>query len=450
MSDFSGLRVTVLGLGRHGGGIGAARFLARRGARVTISDQLSADELAGSLAALADVPIERFSLGGHRECDVREADLVVVNPAVRPSSPVLSAAAAQGIQLTSEIELFLRHCPARVIGVTGTNGKSTTATLSAAMLRAAGQRCWLGGNLGGSLLDSVDAIGADDWVVLEVSSFQLARLANDCPGPANAIVTNCTPNHLDWHGKWSEYVAAKQRLLQMQPATGMAFVGPVDELDRWRACVRGSFYTAKELPDAPQTGSWPHHLRLNAKLAAAAAAAAGVGQSAIEQALTQFQPLDHRQQAIADVAGRTFVDDSKATTPEATIAALASLKRSEPRRRVWLLAGGSDKQCDFAPLGSAIARGLGGVACYGAVGRRLSVQLAAAAPDTTLVVCKTLDEALAWCWRNSAAGDTVLLSPACASHDQYADYVARAGHFRQLVDGLAKSHNAAVSPAAVS
>lgn len=443
MIELAGRRVTVLGLGRHGGGLGAARYLARHGARLTISDTATAEELATSLAALAarnDLPIERLSLGGHDPRDIRDAELIVVNPAVRPDSPLLKLAADSGVPCTSEIELFLRACPALMIGVTGTNGKSTTVTLIAEILRAAGRRCWLGGNLGGSLLDVVEEMSAADCAVVELSSFQLARLPEGCPVPAIAVVTNCTPNHLDWHGDWNAYVSAKQRLLSLQQSGDIAIVGVAPEaVDDWRRIARGAFIVADELPPAPVPPDWPPHLHLNARVAAAAARAAGASEAAIEEAVGNFRPLEHRQQVIGAVTGRTFIDDSKATTPEATIAALAA----QPGP-VWLLLGGSDKRCDFAPLVSEAIHRARGVACYGAVGSRLAEQLtqqleipsAEGMPALSIAVHPTLDGALAWCWERSSPGDTILLSPGCASHDQYPDYVTRAGHFRRLVNDL--------------
>lgn len=445
MIDLAGRRVTLLGLGCHGGGLGAARYLARQGARVTISDTATAEELATSLAALTalnDLPIERLSLGGHDPRDIRDAELIVVNPAVRPDSPMLKLAAASGVACTSEIELYLRACPAQMIGVTGTNGKSTTVTLIAEMLRAAGQRCWLGGNLGGSLLDVVDEMSAADCAVIELSSFQLARLPDDCPVPAIAVVTNCTPNHLDWHGDWNAYVVAKQRLLRLQPSDSIAIVGVAPEaVDDWRRITRGRFLAVDELPPVPVPPDWPPHLHLNARLAAAAARAAGAREAAIAAGIGNFRPLEHRQQVIDVVNGRRFIDDSKATTPEATIAALAA----QPGP-VWLLLGGSDKQCDFATLVSVATPRVRGVACYGAVGPQVAdqfaVQLDKNGASLPIAVHPTLDDALAWCWERSAPGDTILLSPGCASHDQYPDYVARAGHFRRIVNELHDSHEA--------
>ena len=208
-----GQRATVMGLGRHGGGVGAARYLAEQGARVTVTDLADADALADSLDELAGAGIERFHLGGHREADFTEADLVVVNPAVRPDNPFVELARTAGARITSEIELFLDACPAPVIGVTGTTGKSTTAAMIAAALDAAGRRSWLGGNIGRSLLADLPRIRSDDWVVLELSSFQLHWLGENVRWPRLAVLTNFAPNHLDWHGSVEHYRQSKQRLL---------------------------------------------------------------------------------------------------------------------------------------------------------------------------------------------------------------------------------------------
>ena len=211
--DYRARRVTVMGLGHFGGGVGAARWLARQGAAVTVTDLAGPDVLRDAAAALAPEPIAAWRLGRHEEDDFRRADLVVVNPAVKPGDRFLELARQSGADAVTEIELFLRHFPGRVIGVTGSNGKSTTAAMCAAVLRADGRRAWLGGNLGGSLLDRLDEMAPDDWAVLEISSFQLFHASPAARMPDVAIVTNCTPNHLDWHGSFAQYAAAKQRML---------------------------------------------------------------------------------------------------------------------------------------------------------------------------------------------------------------------------------------------
>ena len=286
-----------MGLGRHGGGLAAARYLAEQGAVVTVTDLADAAALAESLSALADVPIAQFHLGGHRETDFIFPDLIVVNPAVRPDSPWVAARAASA-QITSEIELFLAACPAPVIGVTGTAGKSTTASMIAAIIRAAGRPVWLGGNIGRSLLGELPRIGPDDRVVLELSSFQLHWLSEAARWPRWGVLTNFAPNHLDWHGSVERYRAAKQRLLDH-----------AEDCPSWDDC---------DLPPLSVPG---RHNRANAALAAGAACAAGADRAAVERGLADFAALPHRLEFAAEIAGRTFYDDSKATTPEAAIAA---------------------------------------------------------------------------------------------------------------------------------
>ncbi|HEV3023111.1 MAG TPA: Mur ligase family protein, partial [Pirellulales bacterium] len=285
--NVAGRRVTLLGLGRHGGGIAAARWLARQGAIVTVTDLADQTALADSLALLADVPIARYRLGGHDERDVRKAELVVVNPAVRLDNPYVKLAAQSGAAFTSEIELFLRRCRGHVVGVTGSNGKSTTAAMIAEILSAAGRRVWLGGNIGRSLLDDLVPIGQDDWVVLELSSFQLSWLADDARWPETAVITNCTPNHLDWHGSFDHYASAKQRLLLRQPPDGLAVLNPLDPLvGRWAPLARGRCVTVLDECLVAQLAVPGEHNRVNAALAASAAGALGCTAAAIERGLS--------------------------------------------------------------------------------------------------------------------------------------------------------------------
>ncbi len=425
-----------MGLGRHGGGLGAARYLAERGARLTISDAAGAAALASSLDRLADLPIERLALGGHEPDDFRAAEVVVVNPAVRPDHPMVELARRSGALLTGEIELFLRACPARVIGVTGSNGKSTTASMLAAMLAAGGRRAWLGGNIGGSLLGELDAMTAADWVVLELSSFQLAHLSDDAPRPAVAVVTNCTANHLDWHGSFEAYRQAKLRIVDRRSAGTLLVLNPHDAETAASASKIGSrIHSSWPLATLPPLCVPGEHNRQNAACAAAAALLAGVEPSAIWAALAGFRGLAHRIELVGEVGGRRFYDDSKATTPEASLAALSAL--TDGGRRVWLLAGGQTKGSDYRAWGAVVAERAAGVALFGAARGALAQCLREAAPRCDLQAVEFLPEALAWCWRRSVAGDTILLSPACASLDQFVDFVARGQAFRTWVDELA-------------
>ncbi|MEE8459741.1 MAG: Mur ligase family protein, partial [Phycisphaerales bacterium] len=220
--DLAGQRVTVMGLGRFGGGVGVARYLIKLGADVLVTDLLSRDDLADSLAQLDGLPIE-YRLGEHNVSDFTTADLVVANPAVKPDNRFLRAAQAAGVPVTSEIRLLVKALPNRLrtIGVTGTAGKSTVTAMIGHILKkafpqppappgdqdtVAATNVWVGGNLGGSLLDRLDEIGKDDWVVLELSSFMLHGLREDKWSPHIAVVINISPNHLDWHGTFEHYV----------------------------------------------------------------------------------------------------------------------------------------------------------------------------------------------------------------------------------------------------
>ncbi len=239
--------MTILGLGRHGGGVAAARYYALAGAIVRVTDLADADALRESLDRLADVPIAKFTLGRHEEDDFRDADVVVVNPAVRPGNSFVELAQRTGAMITSEIELFLDACPAQVIGITGTVGKSTTASMLAAIMKESGKTTWLGGNIGHSLLAELPQISAHDVVVLELSSFQLHWLSERTHWPRGAVVTNCSPNHLDWHGSYENYMAAKRRLLAQFAGRWRGGAKPI----RPKREAMGKVLRGSELPNEP-------------------------------------------------------------------------------------------------------------------------------------------------------------------------------------------------------
>ncbi|MEX0937090.1 MAG: UDP-N-acetylmuramoyl-L-alanine--D-glutamate ligase [Pirellulales bacterium] len=432
MTKLQKVRVTVMGLGRHGGGVGVVRYLAERGARVTVTDLQPADALTDSLGAVADLPIERYRLGGHDPGDFETADCVVVNPAVPPGHPLLRLARSRGVPVTTEIDLLLDGCPTRLAAVTGSNGKSTTCAMLAEILRADGRPCHLGGNFGISLLPHVDTMHREDWVVLELSSFQLARLSRSTRGADVAIVTGCTPNHLDWHGTLDEYVRAKQRILTAQSTDSLAILCDHDpRLREWMPLVRGRLLSLRD--DAPLDGLGVPglHNRQNARLAATAAEAIGCTRQAIARALHEFPGLPHRLGCIGEVQGRQFYDDSKSTTPEATAVALETLAG-----RTWLLAGGHDKGADLELIAGALARHGAGACFFGAAADRLTVAAAQHASRAPVSRKKTLSEALHWCWQRSQPGDRILLSPGCASFDQFRDYVHRAEVFARLVNAM--------------
>ena len=461
--DVRGKRVLVMGLGRFGGGVGAARYLADRGARVIVTDLASSETLADSVVQLNRATIEALHLGSHRREDFIWAEVVVVNPAVPPEHPLLSLAQSHGAQLISEVGLFLSLCPAPTIGVTGSNGKSTTAALVHAMFKAAGRSSWLGGNIGGSLLEQLDQIQATDWVVLELSSFQLESIDSCGRSPCVALVTNFTPNHLDRHGGIAAYRRAKQTILRHQRPDDLAVLCADDaEVRSWAVRGQKLYYGLSEhgddgatLRETSLSMRWQsrqresrfefldalrlpgrHNLQ-NAVGAALCAWALGVEPVCIREALAGFRPLEHRLELVGELGGRRFFDDSKATTPEATAAALAAIQ--EP---IWLIAGGADKGLDLALLAQRIRRQVKGVVLLGDVGIRLGELLAGPTPENRrpcISYSEHMDSAVAWCFAHSEAGEAIVLSPASASFGMFVNYVQRGRAFRQAVEALRSS-----------
>lgn len=460
VDEFKNRRVTVMGLGAFGGGIGAVRYLASRGARVTVTDLKSAEQLRGSLERLRDCPSLSLRLGEHREQDFRECDLVVVNPAVPKDNRYLQIAREAGIPLTSEINLFWERNPGRTICVTGSNGKSTTTALLHSLLSAEGTgqggNCWLGGNIGISLLPELDHIRPDDWVILELSSFQLADLEPLRPNPHVALVTNFSPNHLDRHGTLDEYRQAKQNVLRWQTADRMAVLNQNDpDVASWptraqrywfgrddegREGVFGTgFDEYKRLAlfrrgnreQVLPLGDWlslpGRHNFQNAVAAACAALVAGATTAQVASGMTRFTPLPHRLQLVVEKCGRRFYDDSKATTPEAALSAIDAF-----RSPIVLLAGGYDKQIDLAPLARQIAAShVKAAALMGQTAPGLARAIAAADPQGRVAIAThaSFDAAFDWAAAHAAPGDIVLLSPGCASYDWFASYEQRGDAF---------------------
>ena len=428
--NFNGSLTTVMGLGHFGGGVAAARWLAESGARVTVCDSADQQSLAGAVGELADCNIAAFEFGPHREENFRDAELVVVNPAVRPENLMLEVARRGGAQLSSEIELFMRACPAKIVGVTGSNGKSTTAAMIASISEVDGRRTYLGGNIGGSLLGSLEQITADDLVVLELSSFQLYHLSPNAPMAQVAVVTGFSPNHLDWHDTLDDYVAAKQRILTLQTATDVAVLPTYDPaVGSWKNIVRGELLPSVELSELPRLSISGEHNRRNAACAMAAARAVGCSQSAIEDGLRAFGGLSQRMELVAEIDGRSFYNDSAATTPESTISALRSIERP-----LWLLAGGRNKGLDLDELAGEIVRTAKGAAFFGSVGEQLRRQVIAQNESFPCVAVSTMNEALRWCRRQSAPGGAIVLSPGCASTDQFTNYRQRGEEFAKMVN----------------
>ena len=456
---YANRRVTVMGLGRFGGGVGVVRYLLDQGARVTLTDLQSEAQLTDSLAKIDVECLESLVLGRHRVEDFTSAEVVVVNPAVNPKrNEYLQAALSQGVRLTSEIELFWEECPAKVIAVTGTVGKSTTASLIARLLRTLGSRTFLGGNIGISLLAEVDEMTEVDWVVLELSSFQLALLERFQPRPDVAVVTNLMPNHLDWHEDFADYRSAKQNVTRWQTHCQRVILNSDDpELADWKSdaerwsfgcevdegqpsvlMARDRFHLVngtveRELPFAllPTKLNFPH-LRENVATALAVVwSEFSFDDTQIAEALQSFEPLPHRFEYVGTYDRIDFINDSKATTPEATMAAVNSLDQP-----VILIAGGKDKHVDLQPMCESIAHKLRAVTLMGDTAESLLTMIREVNPKISCQIGESLSDCFAWAATQAVSGDVVLLSPACASHSEFRNYEDRGDQFRKLVANL--------------
>jgi UDP-N-acetylmuramoylalanine--D-glutamate ligase len=435
MQDLSHIRVTVMGLGRFGGGIGAVRYFLDRGARVTVTDLADASHLQSSLDAIDRGKLEHLVLGEHRLEDFQQADLIVVNPAVRPhGNRFLQAAREAGVPLTSEAALFWERCRARKLAVTGTVGKSTTASLIHHLLCTASVPARLGGNIGISLLPEVDSIASEEWVVLELSSFQLADLARLKPRPDVAVVTNFHPNHLDWHGSVDEYRQAKQTLLRWQTKRNLAVLNADDpDVRQWPTRAGKIWFRTGESPSddelelAPAL-RFPHQRGNVAAAVSAVFAGAGIPFDSCREGLRTFPGLPHRLEVIGTYGGRTFINDSKATTPDATLAALNAFTGS-----LVLIAGGKDKGTDLSPLAEAIARRVRAVVLIGETAPTLAQRIRSLNENLPLTQAVSLKAAVEAALDHSAPGTKILLSPGCASFGEFANYEERGATFTRLV-----------------
>lgn len=422
----------VMGLGRFGGGLGVTRWLLDHGARVIVTDTDDEKTLQDALAPLApDIAAGRLQLrlGGHVEDDFREADLVVVNPAVpHPwDNPYLDVARANGTPLTTEIRLVTERLDrTRVVGITGSAGKSTTTAMINHILSECGHRTHLGGNLGGSLLTTLSDVRQGDFVVLELSSAMLHWLDAGAGQPDDAgwsphvaVLTNLTPNHLDWHQTIEHYEQSKRNIFRFQ-------VDDDHQVTEEDIHIRRPL--ALQLPgEHNQTNG------LMAMLAALRLANVMPGEAAA--ALSTFAGLPHRMQLVAEHDGRRFFNDSKSTTPEATLLAVESFKRPST---VHLIAGGYDKGIDLAPIAHLRPR-LAGLYTIGATGAWLAREAAAhSVPGSVgsgmVTASETLENAIDAAISRMSSGDVLVLSPGCASWDQFDHYEDRGERFSMLVE----------------
>ena len=460
-----------MGLGRFGGGVDVVKFAHKSGAKVIVTDLADADKLADSLRQLAGLEGIEYHLGSHDKTDFEQADIIIANPAVPEDNEFLQVARRNKKIVTCQINIFFELCPATIIGITGSNGKSTTTALTAHLLREAKKQLpasalhlddairnmqyesvWLTGNIGNEpFLCLLDKIKPNDLVVMEISSFQIEQLAQIRRMPKLALLTNLTPNHLDRYGTFEKYCEAKESIFKFQtleannPAVSIFNADdPISNKwfekykeDRCRTCIRFSAANvSNEIKKHYQLPGWANLQNLAAAISIVRRF--GITDEQIKKALPSFKALPHRLELVCEKNGVLWFNDSKATTPESTIVALQAFDNP-----IVLIAGGYDKHIPFDALGIEVAKRAKAAILIGQTAQKISDSIQSAKQhlpptfigelQTEVVIANSLEQAVKNSKTLAISGDVVLLSPACASYDMFENYEHRGSKFARLV-----------------
>ncbi len=448
MMDLKGKKVLVVGLGKSG--LAAALFLRRQGAQVTVSDIRSAEALAKEIPALLDEGI-MVETGGHGLLTFRRQDLIVVSPGVPLDTPELVQARNFGRPVIGELELAARFLKGRILAITGSNGKTTTTALAGEILKAAGLPTLVAGNIGVPVVELIEKSTDETWSVLEVSSFQLETTEQF--RPKIAVILNITPDHLDRHGSFTNYAAAKERILAAQNADDFAVLNadnprtaeaaahshaPVFWFSAKRPVAQGAWVedgnvayraapeaaTELILPLAKIALKGGHNVE-NVLAAACAARLAGVEPAAIARAIAGFKAVEHRLEYVATINGVEYYNDSKATNVDAAEKAIAAFAGG-----IHLILGGKDKGAPYTPLAPLARERVRAIYTIGAAAAKIESQLHGVVPIHS---CQTLAKAVEAAAAVARPGEVVLLTPACSSFDQFENYEQRGSVFKQLV-----------------
>ena len=446
--DLTNKRVLVVGLGRSG--VASALFLKKRGARVTVSDSKAEDQLRKEIPILLDQGIA-VETGGHGDRTFRGQDLIVVSPGVPADSPHLVQARALGEPVIGEIELAAQFLKGPLVAITGSNGKTTTTTLAGEIISAGGFPTVVGGNIGTPAITLVESAGPDTWVVLEVSSFQLETIATF--RPRIAVILNVTPDHLDRHGTFEAYARAKSRIFENQTALDSTVLNADDPtcatlagqtkakvfwFSRKKEVSQGAWLTDGRVlfrdaagqseimmvSEIPLKGT--HNVE-NVLAGVCIGMLAGARAEQIREAVGNFKAVEHRLEFAGRIRGVDYYNDSKATNTDATIKAIESFPAN-----IHLILGGKDKGSDYTVLNDLLQERVKRVYTIGAAAEKIESQIKGA----EVVHAETLERAVRRASQEAAAGDIVLLAPACASFDQFESYEHRGRVFKELVRSL--------------
>ena len=440
----------VVGLGKSG--VASALFLKSQGARVTVSDTKSQDELRGEIPKLLDAGVT-LETGGHGERTFGGQDLIVVSPGVPVDVPLLEQAREQGIPVIGEIELAARFLKGRLVAITGSNGKTTTTALTGEVISMGGRESLVGGNIGTAAISLVDQSTDDSYVVLEVSSFQLETIESF--HPFIAVVLNITPDHLDRHSTFQAYVDAKARIFENQTGEDFAVLNADDPtcvglagrskarkiwFSRKKEVEAGAFLRngtivwrdgdEREIMPVSEIKLKGAHNLENVLAAVCAGMLTQTEPSRIRRAVQEFKAVEHRLEYVATVRGVEFYNDSKATNVDATIKALESFPAN-----IHLILGGKDKGSDYTVLKPLLKERARRVYTIGAAAEKIESHLGGV---VEVVRAGTLEAAVKRAAASAESGDVVLLAPACASFDQFENYEHRGRVFKRTVQALAE------------
>jgi UDP-N-acetylmuramoylalanine--D-glutamate ligase len=456
--DLNNKRVLVVGLGKSG--VASALFLKSRGARVTVSDSKPEAELHDEILLLLEHGIT-VETGGHGDRTFRGQDLIVVSPGVPVDAPQLVQARNLGEQVIGEIELAAQFLAGSIVAITGANGKTTTTSLAGEIVAAGKFPTLVGGNIGTPAISFVDQAGPATWIVLEVSSFQLETIVEF--HPRISVILNITPDHLDRHKTFANYVNAKARVFENQNPDDFTVLNADDPTtaglsDRTRAQLfqfsrkkeieKGAFVRSTDiyfrdghseheimpLAEVPLKGA--HNLE-NVLAGVSIGMLVGCRPEHIRQAVRNFKAVEHRLEFVARFAGVDYYNDSKATNVDATTKALESFPGDIPPH-LHLILGGKDKGSDYSVLNHLLRQRAKRVYTIGAAAAKIEAQIQGAAE---VEHAETLENAVRHASESASPGDVVLLAPACASFDQFQSYEHRGRVFKEIVHSLAASRS---------
>lgn len=457
--DIKSKRVAVLGIGISNTPL--IKYLGSLGVKITAFDRADETALKDTICMLDGLDI-RYSLGPDYLKELKGFDVIFKTPKVRFDIPELLREAEAGAEITSEMELFCKLCPARIFAVTGSDGKTTTTTLIERILARHGCKCWLGGNIGTPLLDRIDEIEESDMVVLELSSFQLHTMRNRIH---TAVVTNLSPNHLDVHTSMSEYIDAKKNIFLYQNENDTLVLNYDNKITREFASEGAGkvvFFSRREQLEQGIVISGGHIVYRNGGkerviidigdillpgnhnlenyMAAAAATIYFAEPNDIKEVASSFTGVEHRNEHVRDINGISFYNDSIGSSPTRTIATINSFSK-----KVILIAGGYDKHIPYDEMGEALASGVKCLVLIGQTADRIEKALAdeiartGRGKDIPVIHCSSLDEAVRKAYENALENDIILLSPASASFDMFKNFEERGNAFKKIVNELACS-----------